>query len=504
MSSAAVAVPESARRTRDTAVLACLGLATLAVHLAVGGRYGFHRDELALLDDARQLSWGYVAYPPVAPFFARLSLILFGTSLAGFRLFAALAQAVLLVLAGLIAREMGARRRAQLVAAAAAVPFSLAAGALMQYVSFDNLCWVLVAYFVVRLCASDDQRWWAAIGAAIGLGMLAKYGMGFFVAGVVGAVLLTERRRDLRSKWLWLGVALSLVIFLPNLLWEAQHHFISLDFLRAIHERDVRIGRTRDFLPEQLEFTLLAAPLWIAGLWALFFDRALRRFRMLAWMYVIPLLLLVLAKGRGYYLTAAYPMLYAAGALWGERRLARWRTGAARAVRGVVWLALLADMALVVALILPVAPVGSAWFRTACDVNGDLREEFGWPELAQEVARIRDSLAPGERLGIIAGNYGEAGAIDLYGPQYGLPRALSGTNSYWAKGYGDPPPQTLIVVGLSQQFRDAHFESCRLAGHTWNAAGVPNEETKDHPDIYLCRGVRPDWPAFWTDFRRFS
>src|SRR5437764_5904786 len=143
--------------------------ATIIVHALVGARYGFHRDELATLDDARHLAWGYVAYPPVTPFFGRLSLMLFGTSLTGFRFFAALAEAVAVILTGLMARELGGGRKAQLIAAAAAIPFCLAGGALMQYVSFDYLWWVLTAYFVVRLLSSGDPRWWVAIGSAIGL-----------------------------------------------------------------------------------------------------------------------------------------------------------------------------------------------------------------------------------------------------------------------------------------------------------------------------------------------
>jgi Dolichyl-phosphate-mannose-protein mannosyltransferase len=140
----------------DTAILIYIALATVIVHIITGGRYGFHRDELATLDDARHLAWGYIAYPPITPFFGRLSLTLFGTSLTGFRFFAALAESGAVVLAGLMAREMGARRNAQLVAALAAVPYCLSGGALMQYVSFDYFFWVLAAYFTVRLLKSND------------------------------------------------------------------------------------------------------------------------------------------------------------------------------------------------------------------------------------------------------------------------------------------------------------------------------------------------------------
>src|SRR5258705_5712446 len=224
--------PRSGFWSSDLVFLTFVALATVLVHLVLGARYGFHRDELATLDDARHLAWGYIAYPPVTPFFGRLSLTLFGTSLAGFRFFAAVAQAIAVVLTGLMARELGGQRGAQLVAAAAAVPFCLAGGALMQYVSFDYLFWALTAYFVVRLLRSDDPRWWLAIGCSIGLGAMTKYTMGILALGIVAGVLLTGARKYLGSKWLWFGVAASLMVFLPNFLWQAQHHFISLEFLK--------------------------------------------------------------------------------------------------------------------------------------------------------------------------------------------------------------------------------------------------------------------------------
>ena len=507
-SQAAVTQParSASRWSSDVAILIYVALATVVVHLLTGGRYGFHRDELATLDDARHLAWGYVAYPPITPFFARISLTLFGTSLVGFRFFAALAQAIAVVLTGLMARELGGSRGAQLVAAAAAIPFCLIAGALMQYVSFDCLLWVLTAYFVVRLLKSEDPRWWLAIGSSIGLGMMTKYTMGFFALGIVAGVLLTDARKYLASKWLWYGVALSVLVFLPNLIWQAQHHFISLDFLRHIHERDVRIGRTRDFLPDQLKLTLFGLPLWVAGLYYYLISSAGRRFRMLGWMYVVPLVLFVVAKGRGYYLAGTYPMLYAAGSVWGEQLLKSMGRTWTAWVRAAAWTALVADIILLAAIAMPSTPVNSLLWKFASKNNGDLVEELGWPELTQAVAQIRDSLpAPDRaRLAILAANYGEAGAINLYGPKYGLPQAISGVNSFWQRGYGDPPPETLIVLGLSHSFLERNFSSCEVAGHTPNPYGIENEETSDHPDIYVCRGLRQSWPEFWKDFRYYG
>ena len=500
------AEPVANRRTADILILFCLAIATVIVHFFVGEGYGFHRDELATLEDARHLDWGYVAYPPVTPFFGRLSLALFGTSLVGFRFFAALAAAGSVVLTGLMAPEMGGGRVAQLIAAAATVPFCLACGSLMQYVAFDYLCWILTAYFITRLINSRDSRWWLAVGFAVGLGMLTKYSILFFIAGIGVGVLATSLRHELKTKWLWLGAACSILIFLPNLWWQMNHHFISLDFLRHIHERDMRIGRTKDFLPDQLLLTLFGFPIAVAGLYyCLLVDKNGIRFRALGWMYVAPLLLFLIARGRGYYLAPAYSILYAAGAVWIESKLVRSR-GWSRAVLALIAIVLLVNIIVAAAAALPIAPIHSKWWTFASKNNGDLVEEIGWPDLVETIAQIRDRLPDNERarVGILAGNYGEAGAVNLYGPRYSLPRAICGTNSFWARGYGDPPPETVIVVGFSRKFVQEYFAFFEVAARSQNRYGVPNEETENHPDIFVCRGFRGSWPEFWKTFQRYG
>jgi Dolichyl-phosphate-mannose-protein mannosyltransferase len=491
--------------SNDTALLIYIALATVILHLIIGNRYGINRDELATLEDARHLAWGYPAYPPVTPFFGRISLELFGTSVRGFRVFANLAQAIAVVLTGLMARDMGARRGAQLIAAVAAVPFCLGGGYQMMYVAFDCLAWVLTAYCVVRLLATEDARWWMGIGAGIGFGMLCKYTMGFFALGIVAGVVLTPARRYFKSKWLWIGVGLSILIWLPNVLWQAQHNFISLDFLSHIHARDIGQGRTTYFLAQQLELTGFRFPLAVAGLYFCF-SRDGKRFRMVGWMFAVTLALFAIARGRWYYMGPAYPMLYAAGAVWGEGWLAAMSRGKAMTVRWAVWAALTFELVFTTAFWLPLPTVNSRWWNVNNSLTGDFREQLGWHELVQEVAKIRDSLTPEERahMGIIGTNYGEAGAINLYGPEYGLPRAISGVNSFWYRGYGDPPPQTVIVIGLSRKSLDKYFGACRLAGHTWNQYGVKNEETEDHPDIWVCGPPKDAWPKFWEDFRYYG
>ncbi len=500
---------EYRERRTDTALLLLIAAGFLILHVAAGGRYGFQRDELATLEDARHLASGYVAYPPITPFFGRISLDLFGTSLRGFRFFAALAQAIIAVLSGLMARELGGKRFAQVVAALAVAisPVSLASGALMQYVAFDYLFWVLTAYLLIKLLRSGNPVLWVPIGAAIGLGMMSKYSMAFFVASILVGLLLTDARRYLASKWLWIGVAVSLLVFLPNLIWQIQHHFISLDFLHHIHARDIRIGRTQHFLVEQIGIpaNIFTIPLWIAGLFFYFRAPEGKRFRMMGWMFVITLLIFVVAKGRSYYMAPAYPMLLAAGAVLEERWLHSLSELPARVMRVVTAAALIVGGVTAAPITLPLAPVNSKWWTIANKIDSDFREEIGWPELVAEVAQIYNSMPPAERAttGILAANYGEAGAINLYGPAYGLPRAISGINSFWYEGYPSPPPKALIVIGLGDEYRNQDFQSCEVVGRITNPYGIQNEEA-EHPNIYLCRQLRQSWPDFWADFRYYG
>lgn len=494
---------------KGLALLLALAAAKLVFHIATNGQYGFHRDELQFLSDARHLDWGYVTYPPLTPFLGRIEWELFGASLTGFRLFPALAQSIVFVVAGLMARRLGGGRAAMLLAAFAVAlgPVSLSGSALFMYVTFDFLCYVLLAYFVVCRIESGDARWWLAIGAMVGLGMMTKYTAAFFAAGLAAGVVLTPLRADLRSRWLWCGVALSLLIFLPNLIWQFRHDFVTLDMLQHIHARDVRIGRADGFWPEQLYIAsnFVTVPLWLLGLWFVFATDRGRRWRILGWMALIPFAIFVAARGRGYYAAPLYPMLLAAGAVQLQTfidslHVAKWRRGAWAASFVIVFCG-----AIMLRVCLPLVPVNSpAWGRVN-DLNGDFREQFGWPELAREVARVRDALTAQERAqtGIWASNYGEAGALDLYGPRYGLPQAWSAANSFWLRGPYGPTPQNLIVVGAGRKDLDQPCTTVELAGHTGNDARVENEETKWHPDIFLCRGVRKPLAQMWPKLAEF-
>lgn len=494
----------------DVGVLLLVAAVRVAFHVFTNGQYGFHRDELQTLDDARHLDWGYVVYPPITPLIGRLELILFGTSLVGFRVFASVAVSVVMVIAGLIAKELGGRRHAQILAAVAAgiAPISLVQGAVLQYVAFDYLWGVTVTYFLVRLINTDDPRWWVPIGTVLGLGMETRYTIGFLALGIVGAVLLTPLRKHLASKWLWIGVAASILIFLPNVIWQARHHFISLEFLSYLHKRDLRQGRYAGFYREQLQIcvNLVTTPLAFLGLWFCFVKQEGKRYRAIGWVFVVTFVLFALFGARAYYAAPLYPMLLAAGcvlfATWAGSLRAFWT----RTIYVVQWAAIALGAFLFILLVTPVAPFGSAVWRVTAKLHDQFREEIGWPELAQNVARVFNSLPAEERgrTGILTGNYGEGGALNLYGPALGLPPAMTLTNSFWYRTFDSREPQSVLVVGFDLDEAQGLFEHCAIVGKNANALNVENEESRDHPDILVCRNLKMPWKEYWATHRRFG
>lgn len=493
----------------DNGLLMISALGIVILHALTNSQYGFHRDELATIDDARYLAWGYVAYPPVTPFIARISLTLFGPSLVALRFFSSSAVAIGMIVTGLMVREMGGKRWAQLVAAwaAATAPVALATGTMFQYVAFDYLWWILTAYFVIRVLKSDDPRWWMAAGCTAGLGLMTKYTMAFFIAGIVGGMILTEARRYFLNKWFWIGVAICAAIALPNFIWQAQHNYISLEFLRFIHVRDVRMGRANNFLLGQLHVSsnVVTVPLWLAGLYYMFFVPAGKRFRAIAWMFVITLAIFVFAKGRDYYFTPAFPMVLAAGAVRCEQWVSTLSPLRARIVRRTIRNSWAISFVIVAAIVLPMAPAGSRWFKVADALNGNFNEEFGWHEMTDAVVRTRTSLRNETvPIGVLAGDAGYAGALNLYGRPLGLPEAISGSNSHWLRGYGDPPPEIVITTGFKRKNLDGLFESCELAAQIKLPYGVTNSSIEDRTDVFVCRHPRQPWNVVWKNFRWFG
>ncbi len=505
-----LAQPRTSLRS-DAAILSALAAIILIVHFALGNGYGFHRDELQFLDDARHLAWGFVAYPPLTAFCARIAIALFGISPQVLRLPAAIVNAITLVLSGLIARELGAfslsqpaRRAAQIITLCATLAVALVFSSLMQYTTFDLFSWTLLAFFTARLLRTDDERNWIGIGAAIGIGVLSKYAIAFPVASLLAAfAILPSQRHHFRSRWFWFGVLTAAIIAAPNLIWLARHHFITVHMEQYIHARDVRHGRAQGYYSDQLKFTLCGFPLALAGLISLLRSP---RFRLLSALYIGPFLLFAIAKGRGYYLMPAYTVLYAAGAVALERFLSHRAAWLRITLRSVVIAGLLCDAALFSFAYLPMWHPHSPGWNWQIANNGDVRDEYGWPEFVAQVAAVRDTIpvADRARLAIIAHNYGEAGALALYGPQYNLPTPISGTNSFHDRGYGPYEPDTVIVTGTHLEDQLRSFETCTIAARVQMPYNIQNEESADHPEILICHHLRFPWPEAWSHSQEFG
>jgi 4-amino-4-deoxy-L-arabinose transferase-like glycosyltransferase len=499
-------LPCNASRRAGAASLLAIAAAVTLLHLLTNSGYGFHRDELQFLSDARHMDFGFVPYPPFTCAVERLGLELFGLSPVGLRLFSVLAQTAAVILTGLMAREVGGGRLAQFTAmlAVAFSPVPLFQGTEFQYSSFDLLWWVLTAFFTLRLLRTQNPRWWLGIGGAIGMGLETKYTICFIAVGLLLGLLVSPSRNLLWNRWFVSGVALALLIFLPNLIWQSRHGFITLHFLQYIHARDVRLGRGKDFWFKQFFVcsNIWAAPLWLAGIWLYLRHK---RYRPLAMMYLFPALFFTATHAVFYYLAPAYPMLTAMGATGLAHWLASLRPLWRNTLAVFELLGLVGGSIVGIAMVIPF-PAGWWFHDFGLKHNDALREEIGWNELVQTVAHIRDSL-PAEQqahLGITTGNYGEYGAIEILGRGYGLPEPIGTTNSEWLRGYPTTPPTTLIVLGLGAGEANAIFTGCRLAGHNGNSAGVRNEESQYHPDIFVCGPPRKPWAELWREHQTFG
>lgn len=479
------------------------------VLLALSGRYGPHRDEMYFLAAGRHLAWGYPDQPPLVPAIARLMDALAPGSLPVLRLPSALCAAAVVVLTAATARELGARPRGQVVAAACAAVASLVlqTGHLLSTATLELAAWGAVTWLAARAVRTGEERLWLHAGLALGVGALANLLAAALGLGLLAGVALAGPRRVLRSPWLWAGAVVAATCAAPYAGWQAAHGWPQLDLAAAIAGGKSGSSESRLLLvPYQvLLVSPVLAPVWIAGLWRLLRQLDTRPWRFLGVCWVVLAALFLLAGGKPYYLGLMLPVLLAAGAVPVERWLDR---GRAR-LRGRVLAAAYALSALIGgAITLPLLPVDLVGRSGVTAVNYDAGETVGWPAFTATVARAYHALpAPSRRQGIIlTANYGEAGAVDRYGPALGLPRAYSGHNGY---GLWGPPPQgaePVVVVGYGEPSAAAQvtrwFAGCRVVARVDNGHDLDNEE--QGAPVRVCERPRQPWPLLWTQVRRLG
>ncbi|MGB7848317.1 MAG: glycosyltransferase family 39 protein [Candidatus Acidiferrum sp.] len=500
-----------AERTVDArpgvwALLGGLSFVVFAAHMLVSGRYGYFVDELYYLACSRHLAWGYVDQPPLIAAITWFERVTLGDSLRALHFLPAVAAGLRVLLTGLIARELGARRFGMVLACVCVMvaPIYLGLDSLLTMNVFESLFWMSAALIAMKIFNGASPKLWLLFGAVCGVGLLNKHSMLFFGFGLFVGLVLTKQRRQFVSLWIWLGGLIAVLIFLPNLLWEIQRHFPTIELLQNVQRsgRNTELGPVQFLVTQALiMFHPLTSPVWIAGLVELLRDREGKGWRVLGITWLVIMACMLTMHGRMYYPAPAYPMLFAAGGVAFDR----WLSG----LRSARWLkpAYITSLAVTGVLIAPFSyfplltvdqyiAYSQFWHyeppRIETHPLGPLpqiyADQFGWKEMTQVVASAYYKLPPEEQksCAIFGQNYGQAGAVDLFGAKMGLPNAISGHQNYFYWGPRGYTGECMIVMADRPERLHELFESVELAGTVYHPLSMPYE----HFDVYVCHGPK--------------
>jgi len=504
--------PGSARvaRLAPWAFVAGAAVVTALAHLALGGRYDAMRNELYFIVCGRHPDFGYVDQPPLAPLIAATTQ-LFGVNVWLLRLPAAVAATALVVVSAAFAKLLGGRGVAISLAAASAALSPALAGmaALLTTSTFEPLAWTAIAYCLARAVALDERRALISAGLIAGLAFEAKYGVVFWLVPLAVGLLVTSNRRLFAAREFWLGAALAAAVAAPNLVWQAAHGWPFLA-VTDLHARTIMTGGAVAFEVWQvLALNPLLAPLWLLGAAAPFFAAALKPFRFLSTAFVVATALVLIAGGKDYYLFPAYPTMFAVGAA-ACARMRPWLAG--------LWIAAALAVFLVAApAALPILdppelaayldrlhlrPPPDELAAVGAPLTQVFSDEMGWRTLESEVAHVYRALPEDERAhaAILASNYGEAAAIDVYGEADGLPPAISGNNQYFLWGPRGHDGKVIIHVnGDPERWRN-YCESVVTAATFGAPWAMPYETGRP---IFICRGLKRNLSSTWDRFKSY-
>lgn len=513
--------PTEVAAQRDSSFLAngmlivvAIALGKFLLHCYFNNRYGYFRDEFDYMACGNHLAWGYVDQPPMIPFLIHICRAVLGDSLRSIRFIPAVASSALVVLTAMIARELGGRRFALVLSAVSILvaPMYLSDGSLLTTNCLEPIFWMGCAYFAILAIKRSDPRYWLWFGVVAGLGLEEKYSITVFGFGMVIGLLLTEQRRAFANKWIWLGGLAAFLIFLPNLLWNVHNQWPFVQLMHNIRAdgRDVQLSALQYFLQDSLLIEIFNTPLWIAGLCALLFSSRLKPYRALGWCFLVSFTVFVVLKGKNYYLAPIYPMLLAAGAVVFENAI---ETSRQKWLKRASLATLLVSGAVMAPVVVPVLPVNEFLsylhklpFKVPVTEHSHMRvqlpqhyaDQFGWQEIVAETAIAYNRLSPAERPGcaIFAQDYGQAGAIDFFGPRYGLPPALSGHQTYWLWGPRGYSGNCMIVLDDTQEKLETLFEHVEYVGTSEENPYALEGEVP----VFICRGAKfgtleKVWPA---------
>jgi hypothetical protein len=496
--------------TSDIAILLYTALATTVCHMLISGNYGYFLDELYTLACSRHLSLAFVDIPPVAPALLALNTAILGDSLPALHFLPSVFSGAVVILAGLMAKELGGGKLAVALAgiSAAVVPVWMAVGSLYTYDFLDQFMIISLMYAVLLLLKRENPKLWLAIGIIAGVGIMTKPSIVFFIMAIALALLFTRHRKQYLTKWPWLGVLAAVVIILPALIWQIKNGFPIAQYWVAYSGSKAVHANPLEFIVMQvvgMNFFLL--PLWLIGLWYFLFDKEGRKYNLLGVIFVVIFLVCLITGAKMYMVIPAYAMLLAGGAVALQKFFMKRK-----------WKALLPVYAAIIVLTgifqapnyMPVLPVDSLikYYNSVgvlfgvktirldndsqkVEIPDYFSNRFEWDTLVGDVAEVYNSLPEAERkdTAVVTQNYGWAGAVDEFGGKLGLPKAMCGQLNYYFFSLGDIGKKTWIMIGASKEDLEKVFGSVTLAKTSVTKIRQPYEL-----EIYICRA-----PKFTTE-----
>jgi hypothetical protein len=504
----------------EIVVILAFALAALGFHLLVNafGGYGIFRDEYYYIACSKRLAAGYVDHPPLAMFLMAAGRALFGATEFGIRVLPAIAHALFVALAGLIARRLGGRRTAVVLACLSIflAPIIIGHTSIFQMNAFAYLFWAMAAYLLVLIVDRSRPGLWVLLGVVMGIGLLNKIDFLWFGAGLGAGLLLTDLRKHLSTPWPYVAAGIALLFFSPFILWNITHDFAHLEFIRNASAGKYSGLSRLDFLAGQAVFLNPVNMLfWVPGLLWLLFGREGKRYRVLGIIYLTAFaVLLANPHSKAEYLAPAYVMLLAAGGVaierWASRGRRVWAAASLAALSALTSL-------LMMPMAVPILPVETfIRYQTALGAEPSTSERqelselpqfyadmFGWEEMARDVSAVYLSLPESERLSavVLAQNYGEAGALEYYSPKYPLPSVVCPHNSYWYWGYPKEVIRNVIVLRGNEEDHKKNCDEVTVAAvHTCRYC-MPYE---NNMRIFVCRGLRVSLAEIWKRDKGFS
>lgn len=484
-------------------------LVKIVLHLCTAQNLGFHRDEFLYMALGRHLDWGYWSNPPLMGWLSWFSQHVIGESLLATRVLPALAGAALFWVTALMIGALGGGRFAQLLCGIAMLVSIawLRAFSMFMPVPFEILCWTVLSWLLIRWLNEWDIRLWYWMGLVAGIGFLDKYSVLLWVACLVPALLLTPRRKIFATPAPWVGAGIALVIALPNLFWQWQHGFPVVHHMHELAVTQLSHVKPVNFLIDQVLMNGVGVVLWLAGALSLLWAPSMRPYRSVGFLFVAVLALLLLLSGKSYYTLGVYPALYAAGAVYWEKKLkSTWERVSLSAVVALLAIPLLPTG-------IPLFPADKlvgyfSWLSKDIGIEGPLRWEqgnlealpqdyadmLGWDELAA-LARKAVAEAGNSKWVIYAENYGEAGAVEQLAPLR-KPGVMSFADSWWLWAPDTLPPGTDTFIYINHELgADVQnlFADIRKIGEITNPLARERGCA-----VYLCKQPRADFPAFWA------